>query len=260
MRWTFRTGIGLVVFLVGCGPTIIAYPPPAMMPGAIEPLSGGEISLGGGASALLGGPAAAYGTFFNEFGGPFAFGGGVGLGHGIDVSVVASQHLQGPTGGITAGLWLLDQPTLQAGPVLGIAGSLASDNDLFTLPVVGPDGPVKNDNGEPVTTKLARDYAYTTIAPTLGGRMVWRPAKVWSVPVMVRASYSVAIAREGLDNWNMPRTTWLEGLAGVGWSPSDHFTLALGTGVLAAVGDRPFTPSLVVNGSVHVRFDTTPDE
>ncbi|MDP2310719.1 MAG: hypothetical protein Q8P18_32175 [Pseudomonadota bacterium] len=246
--------------LAGCGPTIIAYPPPSMLPGAIEPLGGGEVDLGVGASALVWGSAAAHGAFFNELGGPLSFGGGVGLGHGVDVSIVASQHLQGPTGGLSAGLWLLDQPMLQAGPIIGIAGSLAEDTSVFTLPVVGPDGPILTEDGEPLTTGIERDYAYTTIAPSVGGRLVWRPADQWSVPVMLRGSYSVSIARKGLEDWDMPRTAWIEGLAGIGWSPSDHFTLALGTGVLAPVGaDAPFTPSVVVNASAHIRFDTAPD-
>jgi hypothetical protein len=260
MRRTLRVAIALTTFLVGCGPKIFAYPPPAMLPGSIEPLGGGEVDLGVGFNGIVSGEAATYGPFFNNFGGPFNVGAGVGLGHGVDVSIVGSRHLQGPTGGLTVGLWLLDEPTLQAGPIVGIAGSLADDTSMFTLPVHGADGPVVDENGTPVTTTVQRHYAYATIAPSVGGRFVWRPSEHWSVPVALRGSYSVSMAGEGLGNWDMPRTTWIEGLAGVGWSPNDHFTLAFATGVLAPVGpDAPFGASAVVSASAHVRFDTIAD-
>ncbi len=247
--------------LVGCGPIVIAYPPPAMLPGAIEPLGGGEIDLGVGASGLLLANTDSVAPFANPLGGPLLVGGGVGLGHGVDVSVTASQHVQGPTGGLQVGLWLLDRPMVQAGPTLGVAGSLASGDFAFQVPVVGPDGPVTDEDGEPVTTAIDRHYAYTTLAPSVGGRLVFRPVDHWSVPVAVRGSYSLAFAREGLDEWGMPRLAWIEGLAGVGWSPTDHFTLGVGTGLYVRSDMQTglvTIPSLVVNASAHVRFDTTP--
>lgn len=251
----------LVFLLAGCGPTVIAYPPTSMLPGAIEPLGGGEVALGVGASGMVFDNGNGPGVFFNEFGGPLLVGGGVGLGHGVDVSITASQHMQGPTGGIVAGLWLLDTPRLQAGPLLGLSGSLASADAEFTVPVHDANGPVLDEDGEPVTTGIERHYAYTSFAPSLGGRLVWRPADQWSVPVMVRGTYSMTFAREGLAGWDMPKNVWVEGLAGVGWSPTDHFTLAVATGGYIVAGPDAAlpVPALLVNASAHIRFDTTPD-
>lgn len=81
-----------MVLLTGCGPTIIAYPPPTMLPGTLDAPEPGKVDLAVGTSVWAGDGGAA----LNFWGGGMLGAAAFGLPENVDLSLTASRTLQGP--------------------------------------------------------------------------------------------------------------------------------------------------------------------
>lgn len=237
--------------LVGCGPIIIAYPPPTMLPGTLDAPGPGEVDIAAGASAFV-----AEGVAGNFYGGTALGAVDVGLGKGFDLSVTASQHLQGPTAGVTVARTFIDQPHFELAATAGLAGSSVDEDTTVQEDVLDENGdPVLDEYGEPVTEERTVEYAYLTVAPSLGARVVLRASEQVAFPIALRASHSWVVATKGLSG-DMPRLLWTELMAGVVWRPVRAFGVGLGAGWYGVGNEHGYTvwPLPIVNASVDVRF------
>ncbi len=235
----------LLALLAGCSPHIAAWPPPAALPTAIDPVDEGRIELGGGANALLlVGEEDVYpmaNIYQGAFGGSLSFG----VGHDIDVRLTGSRHAQGTTGDLTGTWWPVRKPFLDVGLSVGLAGSEATTSGTVETDEVGEDG-------KPITREVT--WSYGTIAPTLGGRVVLRPIKALGFPFSVRASHSWAVMNN--PPYELPRQLWLEASTGVLLYPSRDFSIGLGIGAITTgEGLETGTVIPVASLSISGQFD-----
>jgi hypothetical protein len=254
---TRRTcGIGVLVLLAGCGPTVIAYPPPAALPGAVEPLDPRQIGVTLGPSAFLYADSNGPALMSDQLGGLLVGSFGVGIADGLDVAVTGSQTLQGPTGSVDVGMRIRETPAFYLGAVGGLAGSTA--RDTYTVEV-----PTDPDDPDAKVEHTSLPYSYATLAPHLGVRAVWQKYEQVHIPLLLRGSYSFAFAQEGLDDgYDMPHYAWVELSSGVVYAPARVFAVGLGTGVRFNTGPTGWlTPNVLFSTSVTFRFDVPkPDQ
>jgi hypothetical protein len=231
----------MLLTLLGCAPLIVPWPPPADLPSGISELDHGQGELGAGWSEMTS-FGAGVGLLPNWFGGSLHGDGRLGLGKGWDLGLDVSQQLLGPTAGVTAGKWYTLGPRFSAGPMFGVGSSFSQGAVSERLDT--------DEHGETVTYP-AYEYSYLTAAPSVGGRMTWKPVPHVSVPALVRVAGSAVIPTLNVA-WGH-EALWLETAAGVrldygrvsfGIGPAFHFSLQDG-------GEWFYTD---VTASAHVRF------
>lgn len=196
--------------LAGCGPIIIPYPPPASLPSSLARMEAGEIEAGLSTSAVpvgntVGGPVG--GLLESRW--PVLLGAGAGLGT-IDLSITGGENFQqGPTLGVIATHWFNPGRPVEIAAAAGLGAAYA-------------DGTYRDADD------VAHDFAYATLAPTLGGRIVGNLGGQFSLPAQARVSYSRVIpidgVNEGIDAW------WYDLVGGLAWRPVRPLTVALAVG------------------------------
>lgn len=201
---------GVILDLAGCGPLLIPYPPPASLPSSLSRMEAGEIEAGLSSSAVtmgrgIGAPAG--GMLEGKW--PVLLGAGMGLG-AIDLSVTGGANLHdGPTLGAIATYWFNPGPPVEFAAVAGLGAAFVDDT--------------YQDADD-----VSHDYAYASLAPTLGGRIVGDLGGQFSVPGQVRVSYSRVIpienVKEGVDMW------WYDLVGGLAWRPVRPVIVALSVG------------------------------
>ncbi len=213
---------------LGCGPIVIAYPPPSPIAHTVEPLPArtAEVGLGATSLTLLG--ADGVGWVPNFYGGTLMAQGGWGLTDRVDLRLTGSSHLQGPTGGLQVGYQALVRERWSLGFTTGLNGSLASGSYSETVTAVDASGNVLYDeHGRPYQQTVTTDYAYTSVAPSVGARTHWRPWDRVAFSGAARLSYSVTWARSGIRS-EMPRQLWIETWTGVSWGRPSGIVVSAG--------------------------------
>jgi hypothetical protein len=239
-----------MVLLTGCGPTIIAYPPPTMLPGTLDAPEPGKVDLAVGTSVWAGDGGAA----LNFWGGGMLGAAAFGLPENVDLSLTASRTLQGPTFGLQGGWDAFDTDKLDIAPIVALGFS--SNHDAGTVTQ-------KETDEEGVVTEVEEswDFTYFTVAPGLGARLVYRPTPWLSVPVLLRGSHSWAIAGRGVGQAAMPEATWLEAQLGAVVRPVPAFGIGVGAGMYTLIGEDGAAvvwPYPHLNASLDVQFGGKP--
>jgi len=202
---------------VGCGPIVIAYPPPTPMMHGTEPLPAGVAEVGAGATSLTITSPEGIGWTPNFYGGTLLADLGLGLSEKLDLRLTGSSHLQGPTGGLEVGVRVLAGERWSLGFTTGLGGSLASGSFSETITAVDSAGnALHDDEGDPYQVVVTTEYAYLSAAPSLGFRGSYRPWPRLAFVGAGRVSYSVTWALEGIRT-PMPRQLWMETWTGVVW-------------------------------------------
>ncbi len=216
------------LFAFGCGPIVIAYPPPTPMMHGAEPIPPGAVEVGAGATSLTITSSEGVGWTPNFYGGTLLADLGLGLSDLVDMRHTCSTHLQGTTGGLEVGVQAFAEDRWSLGFSAGLAGSLASGSYSETVTAVDASGNVLyDDEGDPYQVVVTTEYRYLSAAPSIGVRGSYRP---WSRLAFVgasRASYSVTWALEGIRS-EMPRQLWLESYTGVIWGRPDGLVVGAG--------------------------------
>jgi hypothetical protein len=251
--------------LGGCGPIVVPYPPPQAMPGVIEGAEAGRADLGLGSSIATGvrgsGDDLQGFVLPNYYGGWFVGDLDVGIGHGVDIGLAGTSTFQGPSGGVSVGMVLLNRPAYSFGVVGGVAGCMVDSRASRDVAKLDADGePVVDDEGEPVEIRESYAYAYTSVAPSVGARFVWRQFDQVHVPILLRTSYSFTLARDGLEDWTMPRSLWFEISTGVVYRPVKAVGLSIGTGYYFSPYALTLMPGVIVNTGIDVSFGVRPRE
>jgi hypothetical protein len=175
----------------------------------------GNVEVGLGAS---GGVSLAGGELVPDFlGGALHGRAGVGLGEHWDLELAAAGLAGRPIGGLQVGWTPRPDAPFAYGITAGVGGSLFEGT--YTRQV-DQDG-----DGEP-DASVKEDYAYATVAPSLGFRGVWRSRHGYGLPLIVRPSYSVAIDRDG---GGVERTAfWLDAATGLLIEPTGNLDIGFG--------------------------------
>lgn len=234
------------LLLTGCGPMIVAFPPPTMLPGTLDAPEPGQVGVAGGASLYVG-PG---GAVENFYGGGILGAASVGLPENVDVSFTGSRTILGPTLGLQGGWDIYDTEKLDLAPLVVLG--FTSDHDAGTKTVTTTD-----DSGQKVEEEVPFDITYVTLAPGLGGRMVYRPTRWLAFPVVLRGSHSWVLAGRGLEQEDMPEMTWFEAQVAVVVRPIPEVGVGLGVGdyaMLSENGALGVWPIPNLNASVDVRF------
>lgn len=235
----------LLFALAACGPMIVAWPPPASLPGGISEIDRGQGELGGGLSGMLMPTEEQVSILPNWFGGTVVGQGRLGLGNGWDVGLDVSKHLLGPTAGLSGGKWFVVSPTLSVGPVFGVAGSSSTGS------VGEQDRPREEDGSASLFATLPYDYAYLTVAPSIGGRLSWKPMDHFQVPVLLRVSGAAVIPTENVS-WAR-KAMYVDLVSGVRLD-YDRFAFGIGPGFHASMEPNLFWWYADLQLSAHVRL------
>lgn len=214
--------------LLGCGPIVIAYPPPSPIAHAVTPLPAHTAEAGLGATSLTIVGADGVGWVPNFYGGTVMAGGGWGLGAGFDLRLTASTHLQGPTGGLQLGYQARVRERWSLGFTGGLSGSLARGSYSETITAVDAAGHVLyDDNGDAYQQSVTTDYSYITVAPSAGVRAAWQVWPRLAFTGAARGSYALTHARTGIRQ-EMPRQLWLETWTGISWGRPSGMVVSAG--------------------------------
>ncbi len=228
---------------VGCGPIVIAYPPPSPMGHSAEQLPAHTAEVGVGATTLTIVGLDGVGWVPNFYGGTLGVNGGWGINDRLDLRLTASSHLQGPTGGLQAGYAALVRERWTLGLTGGLSGSLASGSYSETVTAVDASGEVLYDaDGNPYQTTVTTEYSYWSVAPSAGLRFAYRPWERLALTGAARVSYSLTRVREGIRS-EMPRQLWVETWTGVSWGRPTGVVVSAGVHYmpwpLGKVGPNP---------------------
>lgn len=239
----------MLLFLLGCAPYIVAWPPPSALPGGQTEIGPHELELGFGGNAVIGlaTEQSILPSFFpNYFSGPFIGQGRLGFDGGWDLTMGSSRHLLGPTTDVAVGRWFTLGPTLSVGPQIGVGGSY-SEASYSTLEKVDASGNV-------VTPSVDVPYSYLSVAPIIAGRLDWHPSRIVSVPLLLRGSYSMVIP---LQNAADRRMFWLDLMPALRFNVTRGFGVGLGPGahLVFEAGQVPYA-IFDAQLSIHGRFLT----
>jgi hypothetical protein len=163
----------ILALLLGCGPTLQAFPPTPLHAIDAIPIAQGEVQT------QLGGNFKLFPALIPDIlGGSFSWDVGVGLGKRWELDLSMTSKTMSPNYGFRAGYTLLSDKKYVFGVIGGLGGSwnhVEGDSSIIV-------------DGQTTTTHI--DYSYATLAPWLGGRFVWKAAPFLNIPLIVRGGVS----------------------------------------------------------------------
>lgn len=226
-----------LLILLGCGPLVVAWPPPSALPTQVAPLDAREVEVGLGVTPAFGqlqGRNLFQGTIVGEA--------GVGLGRDLSLTLSGTRNWLGPAGAAELAWWPKRADRVDAGALFSLGG--AWSEGTWT------------DQGDPDAKGDEVDlaYHYVSVAPGLGGQAAWHAGEYLSFPTRARVSYSRTIPNETLSSSRW--AVWTELGAGARVQATER--LAFGAGVqllwIAPNGAFVATPFPSVAVSAQGRF------